>query len=83
MRHAEDERIYVKKAGNWALRNVGKRNVDLNTQAFAAAKRILAKDSSGAKWIANNALNELAKLVGADDSEYCSTQNEHVLLCLV
>jgi 3-methyladenine DNA glycosylase AlkD len=60
-RHADDERIYVKKAVNWALRNVGKRNIDLNTQAISTAKRILTMDSKAAKWIANDALNKLAK----------------------
>lgn len=58
-REATDERIYVKKAVNWALRSIGKRNVDLNKQAILSATRILEIDSKGAKWIAKDALKEL------------------------
>ncbi|NOT12731.1 MAG: DNA alkylation repair protein [Methylococcaceae bacterium] len=60
-REVNDERIYVKKAINWALRNIGKRNVDLNKLAIVVAKRILANDSKSAKWIAGNAIAELEK----------------------
>lgn len=58
-REATDDRIYVKKAVNWALRNIGKRNVDLNKQAIHTANRILEQDNKTAKWIAKNALKEL------------------------
>ncbi len=58
-REAHDDRIYVKKAVNWALRNIGKRNADLQIKAIKAAKRILATNSKSAKWIAKNALTEL------------------------
>lgn len=60
-REAKDNRLYVKKAVNWALRNIGKRNSDLNTQAIAAARRIGMLESKSANWIANNALTELGK----------------------
>lgn len=60
-REAEDDRLYVKKALNWALRNIGKRNVDLQRKAIKVANRILAIDSKSAKWIARNALSELNK----------------------
>ncbi|WP_140396766.1 DNA alkylation repair protein, partial [Crenothrix polyspora] len=60
-REANDDRIYVKKAVNWTLRNVGKRNVDLKKRAIVVAKRILAINSKSAKWIAKNAINELEK----------------------
>ena len=60
-REVNDERIYVKKTINWALRNIGKRNVDLNKNAIVVAKRILANDSKSAKWIAKNAISELEK----------------------
>ncbi len=60
-REAWDERVYVKKAVNWALRNVGKRNVDLKVQAIRVARRILEMDSKSARWIAKNALQELEK----------------------
>jgi 3-methyladenine DNA glycosylase AlkD len=58
-REANDDRLYVKKAVNWALRNVGKRNVDLQKMAIRTAHHLLAVDSPSAKWIATNALGEL------------------------
>ncbi len=60
-READDDRIYVKKAVNWALRNIGKRNIDLNRKAMEVASRLLLNESKSAKWIAQNALNELRK----------------------
>lgn len=62
-REAWDERNFVKKAVNWALRQIGKRNSALNIQAIATAKRILQQDSKAAKWTAKNALAELEKRV--------------------
>jgi 3-methyladenine DNA glycosylase AlkD len=58
-REAEDERNFVRKAVNWALRNIGKRNVRLNRAAIATARRIRRKDSRAARWIAADALREL------------------------
>ena len=58
---ATDERLYVKKAVNWALRNIGKRNVDLRKDAIASAERILAMDTKASRWIAQDALKELNK----------------------
>lgn len=58
---AKDERIYVKKAVNWALRNIGKRNRDLNQSALLLAHEILQLDSKAAQWIAKDALRELQK----------------------
>jgi 3-methyladenine DNA glycosylase AlkD len=60
-REAEDSRLYVKKAVNWALRNIGKRNTDLQKKAMEVADRILSMDSKSAKWIARNAIAELRK----------------------
>jgi 3-methyladenine DNA glycosylase AlkD len=60
-REAKDHRVYVRKAVNWALRNIGKRNVDLNSQAIALAKRLNMGDSKSERWIGSNALNELGK----------------------
>jgi len=57
----DDNRLYVKKAVNWALRSIGKRNIDLNKSAINCAKEILRKDSKTARWIASNALKELEK----------------------
>jgi len=58
-REAEDERNFVRKAVNWALRNIGKRNQRLNRAAIATARRIRKKDSRAARWIAADALREL------------------------
>jgi len=54
-----DERNFVKKSVNWALRGIGKRNKKLNKEAIKIAKDIKKIDSKTAKWIANNALTEL------------------------
>jgi len=58
-REATDERNFVKKAVNWALRQIGKRNRSLNKEAIKAAKEIQKMDSKSAKWIASDALREL------------------------
>jgi len=58
-REAHDERKFVKKAVNWALRNIGKRNMRLNREAIRVAERIRRQDSSAARWIAADALREL------------------------
>ncbi|RED45487.1 3-methyladenine DNA glycosylase AlkD [Winogradskyella eximia] len=60
-REAHDERLYVKKAVNWALRNIGKRNIDLNHKAIEVANKLLEFESKSAQWIAKNALAELQK----------------------
>jgi len=56
---ATDERNYVKKAVNWALRNIGKRNRKLNRAAITCAKELQMIDSGAARWIARDALKEL------------------------
>ena len=58
-REAHDERNFVRKAVNWALRNIGKRNQALNRAAIVSAERIRAQDSRSARWIAADALREL------------------------
>jgi 3-methyladenine DNA glycosylase AlkD len=58
-REATDERNFVKKAVNWALRQIGKRNMRLNRKALETAERIRALDSRAARWIAADALREL------------------------
>lgn len=58
-RHASDERNFVKKAVNWALRNIGKKNAALNAQALESAARILSQDTKPARWIARDAVREL------------------------
>lgn len=54
-----DERKFVKKAVNWALRQIGKRNLRLNRAAIRTAKAIRNLDSVSARWIAADALREL------------------------
>ncbi len=58
-REAWDDRNFVRKAVNWALRNMGKRNLRLNRAAIASAERILGQDTRAARWIAADALREL------------------------
>lgn len=59
VREATDERNFVKKAVNWALRQIGKRNLSLNKKAIKVAKEISKIDSKTARWIAEDALREL------------------------
>jgi 3-methyladenine DNA glycosylase AlkD len=58
-REAWDERNFVRKAVNWALRQIGKRNDNLRVKAIETAERILKQDSKSARWIATDALREL------------------------
>src|SRR5580700_4698312 len=58
-RESHDERNFVRKAVNWALRNIGKRNLRLNRAAIRSAERILGQGSRTARWIARDALREL------------------------
>jgi 3-methyladenine DNA glycosylase AlkD len=58
-REAQDERNFVKKAVNWALRQIGKRNLHLNQKAIKTAKEIRGIESKSAKWIASDAIREL------------------------
>jgi len=59
IRGATDERNFVKKAVNWALRNIGKRNLNLNRAAVNASEAIQRFDSKAARWIASDAIREL------------------------
>jgi 3-methyladenine DNA glycosylase AlkD len=54
-----DDRNFVKKAVNWALRQIGKRNRRLNTAAIRTSKIIAESNSRAAKWIASDAIREL------------------------
>ena len=56
---ATDERNFVKKAVNWAMRNIGKRNRNLNKVMVDFAKEIQRLDSKVARWIATDAIKEL------------------------
>jgi 3-methyladenine DNA glycosylase AlkD len=59
IRGATDERNFVKKAVNWALRTIGKKNLNLNKAAIDAAKEIQRFDSKAARWVAADAIREL------------------------
>jgi 3-methyladenine DNA glycosylase AlkD len=59
-RESGDSRNFVKKAVNWALRQIGKRNLRLNQAAIATAYEINKMNSAAAKWIAADAVRELA-----------------------
>lgn len=58
-RAASDDRNYVKKAVNWALRQIGKRSSTLNAEAIACGERIQATGDRTGRWIAADALREL------------------------
>ncbi|HWR26863.1 MAG TPA: DNA alkylation repair protein [Candidatus Thermoplasmatota archaeon] len=58
--YSTDERNYVKKAVNWALRNIGKRNLSLNKKALKTAEEIKNINSKSARWIAADAIRELS-----------------------
>ena len=59
VREASDERNFVKKAVNWALRGIGKRNLYLNQRAVETALEIQVNNSKAARWVAADALREL------------------------
>ena len=58
-KHATDERNMVRKAVNWALRQIGKRNLRLHALAIECGERIKAINNKTARWIAGDALREL------------------------
>lgn len=60
-RAADDDRNFVRKAVNWALRQIGKRNHRLRGRAVRTAERILAQGTRSARWIATDALRELRR----------------------
>ncbi len=59
VKESRDERNYVKKSVNWALRQIGKRNLYLNQKAIATARLIHLQDNKTSRWIASDALREL------------------------
>ncbi|MHA1157333.1 MAG: DNA alkylation repair protein [Alphaproteobacteria bacterium] len=58
-RHADDDRNYVRKAVNWALRQIGKRDLALHAPALALAEKLAASDHKNRRWIGRDALKEL------------------------
>jgi 3-methyladenine DNA glycosylase AlkD len=65
-KYSFDERNFVMKAVNWALRNIGKRNVPLCRRSIEVAKEIEQMDSRSARWIARDALRELSQKLTAN-----------------
>jgi len=59
LREADDKRNFVKKAVNWAVRQIGKRNLKLNLAAIEVAEELKGRDSSAARWVAADAIREL------------------------
>ena len=72
-REAGDARNFVRKAVNWALRQIGKRSEPLRRAAIRTAERIQANGPRSARWVASDALRELrseavrARLAGAGE----------------
>lgn len=62
LKGATDERNFVRKAVNWVLRQIGKRNPKLRKSAIKLSEKILKLDSKAAKWIASDALRELRSI---------------------
>ena len=61
---AGDERNYVKKAVNWALRQIGKRDEDLRESAIEVSEQLANSQSRAARWIGKDALRELRGKAG-------------------
>ncbi|MDP3898834.1 MAG: DNA alkylation repair protein [Mesorhizobium sp.] len=59
-RHTTDPRNFVRKAVNWALRNIGKRSMTLHAPALALAERLAGSSDKTARWIGKDALRELS-----------------------
>lgn len=60
---AGDERNFVKKGVSWALRGIGRRNLDLNAAALAAARRLASSPQAAARWVGKDALRDLTSPV--------------------
>ena len=57
---SDDERNFVKKAVNWALRSIGKRNARLNEAALELAEKLAASENRIARWIGRDAIRDLS-----------------------
>ena len=58
-REARDERHFVRRGVNMALRAIGKRNRALNAAAVTLARRLASADDASARWVGTDALREL------------------------
>lgn len=56
---AHDERNFVKKGVNWALRTIGRRNPELNAVALRVARRLALSKETACRWVGKDALREL------------------------
>jgi 3-methyladenine DNA glycosylase AlkD len=63
-RYADDPRNFVKKAVNWALRNIGKKRASLRNQAIACAQELSESNQASARWIGRDALKEFETKFG-------------------
>ncbi len=61
IRESEDERLYIKKAVNWALRSIGKRNIDLKKQAEIIVEELVKSNNKTASWIGRDAMKEFGR----------------------
>ena len=57
--HAQDSRNFVKKAVNWALRQIGKRSMACHAPALALAEKLAASEDKTERWIGRDAVKEL------------------------
>jgi 3-methyladenine DNA glycosylase AlkD len=65
-KHAADERYFVKKAVNWALRDIGKRNPKLARKALAVAARLQKHESATARWVGRHRMGEVTDAHSGD-----------------
>ena len=56
---ADDPRNFVKKAVNWALRQIGKRSLRLHGEAVGLSRTLASSQDRTARWIGRDALREL------------------------
>ena len=61
-RAAADDRNFVKKGVNWALRTIGRRSRGLNAAAIAVARRLAASPDAAPRWVGKDALRELGRV---------------------
>ena len=59
IKYSTDERNFVKKAVNWAIRQIGKRDKEMNKKMISLSKKVIKINSRSAKWIASGAIREL------------------------
>ncbi|MDY3979297.1 MAG: DNA alkylation repair protein [Tidjanibacter sp.] len=69
-RYSTDPRNFVRKAVNWALRGIGKRNMALNAAAIEVSEKLIASNDKTARWIGHDALRELSAAKTLDRIKY-------------